>query len=95
MTHKFKLVCSTCHYNEIVSAGETTGEYFTSRTYQCMNCEILFDWYTVNELTPAGFGDILFCPKCNRGEIVEWDFEKGVCPKCCQPMKIVALVEFL
>ena len=94
MTYKFKVACSSCHYNEIVSAGETIGEYFACQTYQCLNCKTLFDWYTVVGNEVEGFGDILLCPTCDKGEIVAWDYEKGVCPKCCQSMKIVALVEY-
>ena len=94
MSHKYKMVCSKCDYNEIVSNGETVGQYFSSRTYQCINCAILFDWYTVIGDKPEGLRDMLFCPMCMGPEIVGWDFDTGLCPKCCQPMKIVARMEF-
>ena len=94
MSLKFKLVCSNCTYHETVSAGVIPEELYSCRTYQCLNCEILFDWYTMNVDRPEWLADILFCPMCMKGEIVEWDYETGVCPKCNQPMEITGMVEY-
>ena len=85
--------CSHCHYNEIVSGGEEIGKEGAVCTYHCLNCKILFDWH--NEKPFKLSKDILFCPICMTPKIEAWDYETGVCPKCCHRMEIIGIMEFL
>ena len=93
MGEKRELICPNCNYGVLTSGGLDRGFYVYTNTFVCLDCKSIIDVAVseskhrnnlhsveapINPTQPV----INECPKCKSNDLVIWNAEKRICPKC-------------
>jgi hypothetical protein len=92
--------CNSCSYKADVFGAIQKDHRGTFETFVCLNCRILLDTQTEDaKIEGDNFRDMVIrfspieskCLCCDKLDLIKWDSETCLCPKCSEKMELTRL----